>query len=218
MTKGEIRKFYRDYKDQILLEMREYMDKPLENIDKISDYEYIAYENDIYVKYLFINRFGGDLLNLPKNVDKKLVQNYWEISWSFINNSNKLPQAFLRVSGTSLQIINQFINNKNPLIISFSGLTKGHDSIYKGSFKNKIKNLFGEQYSYIVDEEDNIFSYYLVNKSVLKNNDAINNRANETSINESLIYWRFPHLHPSTPTNIKIKNKIKNKIITNIYI
>lgn len=219
MNKKQIIEFYKHYKSEILSEMREFFDKPLEHIKKINSKEYIAYEDDLEIRFNFIRRFEGDILSLPNSIDKKQIKEYYELSWVFVkgepNNKN-----FLRACGTSFSILNDFFtNNSNILIISFSGLKQGHDSIYSGSFKNKMENLFGDEYQYIIKNEDGIKSYFLVNKIILEANlGSIKKRAKETSLIESFIYWKYKNLHPETPKNVKIRSKIKSKIIYNLYI
>ena len=219
MTKQQIVEFYKLWREKILSEMKEYFDQPLQNIKKINNNEYLAIEDDLEIDFTFTRRFGGDIINLPNSIDKKQVQDYWELSWVF-KKGEKNNKNFLRACGTSFSIIKDFLaSNNNIKIIYFSGLTRGHDSIYSGSYKNKIENLFGREYSYIIKDDGGIKSYFLVNKTILESNyGSIEKRAKSTSLIESIIYWRYPDFHPSTPPNIKIKNRIKQKVVENLYI
>lgn len=220
MTKQEIINFYRRYKTQILNEMKEYLDMPLKNIKKISNYDYLVSEDNIEAKFSIRSKYFTDSHKahqyFPKNTDKT-----YEISWSFafdMEDKYKNPQSFLRVTATAYKVLKDFIENEQPNVITFSGLSKGHESIYYGdTFLNRLKILFGDEYDIIFNKEDSII--YIINKTIsLIKNEAILKRANQTSLQESIIYWKYSNSHPSTPLNIKIKNKIKNKIINNLYL
>jgi hypothetical protein len=220
MNKQEITSFYKSYKSQILNEMKEYLDMPLKNIKKIGEYDYLVSEDDVEAKFnirpkYFSNSHLGHKF-FPKNTDKT-----YEISWSFafdVPLNIKNPKNFLRVTATSYKVLNDFIQNYQPNVIAFSGLSKGHESIYYGGiFLNRLKTLFGDEYDIIADKDSSLV--YIINKTVsLLKEEAINKRKNKTSLQESIIYWKYPQLHPSTSTNVKIKNKIKNRIIKNLYL
>lgn len=221
MNKEQIRTFYKTYKQQILDEMQEYYDIPLKHIEQINNNQYIAYDDNIEVIFTFIRRFGSDLLNLPNIVDKNLVKEYYEISWEWKNTEDKYktPQNFLRVSGTSFKIISEFLQTKpNIKILSFSGLLPGHDSIYSGSFSKKLKHMFGDEYKIYIDNENS--RYMLINKSIIdiKNHGGIQKLSQHTSLLEAIIRWEYPLLHPTTPINVKIKAKIKQKVLEKIYL
>jgi hypothetical protein len=220
MTKKELILFYKTYKNQILNEMKEYLDMPLKNIEKIGRYEYKVYEDNIEANFIFkFKSFSpsyGAYKYFPKNTDKT-----FDISWSFstkVNQDNKTPQSFLRVTATAYKVLNDFIQNEQPNVIAFSGLSKGHESVYYGDiFLKRLRVLFGDEYDIVTDKEASMI--YIINKTVsLLKNESIVKRSQQTSLQESIIYWKYPNLHPSTPANIKLKNKIKNKIIKNFYI
>jgi hypothetical protein len=218
MTKQEIINFYKQYKIQILNEMKEYLDIPLKNINKIGKYDYIVEEDGIEAKFTIRPKYFSDSHKgyqyFSKNVDKT-----YEISWLFTDNTtNRTPQSFLRVTATSYKVLKDFIENEQPNVITFSGLSKGHESIYYGdTFLKRLKTLFGEEYDVVIDKDNSII--YIINKTVsLLKNEAISKRSQQTSLQESIIYFKYPNNHPSTPINIKIKSKIKNKIINNLYI
>jgi hypothetical protein len=220
MTKKELILFYKKYRIQILNEMQEYLDIPLKNMKKLGKYDYIVNEDNIEAKFTFRPKHFPDshpgYKYFPKNIDKT-----YEISWSFafdVPSNIKNPKNFLRVTATSYKVLNDFIKNEQPNVITFSGLSKGHESIYYGdTFLKRLKVLFNDEYDVIINKENSII--YLINKTIsLFKNEAILKRSQQTSLQESIIYWKYNHLHPNTPTNIKIKNKIKNKIIKNLYL
>jgi hypothetical protein len=220
MNKQEIISFYKLYKNQILNEMKEYLDMPLKNIKKIGKYEYNVSEGNIEAKFIIRPKYFSDSHKghnfFLKNTDKT-----FDISWSFSNEmvqNDKTPQSFLRVTATAYKVLNDFIKNEQPNIISFSGLSKGHESIYYGDvFLKRLKILFGDEYDIATDKEVSII--YIINKTIsLIKNESIVKRATQTSLKESIIYWKYPNLHPNTPINIKIKNQIKTKIIKNLYL
>jgi hypothetical protein len=220
MNKQEIIDFYKSYKNQILNEMKEYLDMPLKNVEKIGKYEYKVYEDNIEANFIIRSKYFspsyGAYKYFPEDTDKT-----FDISWSFSNNmvqSSKTPKSFLRVTATSYKILKDFIKNEQPNVIAFSGLSKGHESIYYGDvFLKRLKILFGDEYDIVTDKDASMI--YIINKTIsLLKSEAINKRSKQTSIQESIIYWKYPQLHPLTPTNIKIKNKIKNKIINNLYL
>jgi hypothetical protein len=220
MNKQEIANFYKSYKNQILNEMKEYLDMPLKNIEKIGKYEYKVYEDNIEANFIIRPKYFSDSHKghnfFPKNTDKT-----FDISWSFsdeITQSEKTPKSFLRITATTFKVLNDFIENEQPNVIVFSGLSKGHESIYYGdTFLKRLKTLFGGEYDVVADKEDSLI--YIINKTVsLVKNEAILKRSEQTSIQESIIYWKYPQMHPSTPTNVKIKNIIKNRIIKNLYL
>jgi hypothetical protein len=220
MNKQEIISFYKLYKNQILNEMKEYLDMPLKNIKKIGKYEYNVSEGNIEAKFIIRPKYFSDSYNghnfFPKNADKT-----FDISWSFSNEmvqNDKTPQSFLRITATAYKVLNDFIKNEQPNVISFSGLSKGHESIYYGDiFLKRLKMLFGDEYDIATDKEASMI--YIINKTIsLIKNESIVKRATQTSLQESIIYWKYPNLHPNTPINIKIKNQIKTKIIKNLYL
>ncbi len=193
---------------------------PLKNVEKIGKYEYKVYEDNIEANFIIRSKYFslsyGAYKYFPEDTDKT-----FDISWSFSNNmvqSSKTPKSFLRVTATSYNILKDFIKNEQPNVIAFSGLSKGHESIYYGDvFLKRLKILFGDEYDIVTDKDASMI--YIINKTVsLLKSEAINKRSKQTSIQESIIYWKYPQLHPLTPTNIKIKNKIKNKIINNLYL
>jgi hypothetical protein len=220
MDKQKIFSFYKSYKNQILNEMKEYLDMPLKNIEKIGKYEYKVYEDNIEADFIIRPKYFSDSHKghnfFPKNTDKT-----FDISWSFSNNmaqSEKTPKSFLRITATAYKVLNDFIQNEQPNVIAFSGLSKGHESVYYGDvFLKRLKTIFGDEYDIITDKEASMI--YIINKTVsLLKNESIIKRATKTSLKESLIYWNYPLLHPSTPINIKIKQKIKQRIIKNLYL
>ena len=220
MNKQEIISFYKLYKNQILNEMKEYLDMPLKNIKKIGKYEYNVSEGNIEANFTIRPKYFSDSHKghnfFPKNTDKT-----FDISWSFSNEmvqNDKTPQSFLRVTATAYKVLNDFIKNEQPNVISFSGLSKGHESVYYGDvFLKRLKTLFGDEYDIATDKEASII--YIINKTIsLIKNESIVKRATQTSLKESIIYWKYPNLHPNTPINIKIKNQIKTKIIKNLYL
>lgn len=217
MKKEDILKFYKQYRNQIINEMKEYLDIPLKNIKKISDFDYLVFEDNIEAKFSIKSKYFSDSHKyFPKNIDKT-----YEISWSFpldIESKYKTPQNFLRILATSYKVLKDFIENKQPNVITFSGSSKGHDSIYFGdTFLKRLRTLFGNEYDIVLDKDNSII--YIINKTIsLIKNESINKRAKTTSLQESIIYWKYSHLHPTTPHNVKVKNIIKNKIIQNLYI
>jgi hypothetical protein len=220
MDKQKIFSFYKSYKNQILNEMKEYLDMPLKNIEKIGKYEYKVYEDNIEADFIIRPKYFSDSHKghnfFPKNTDKT-----FDISWSFSNNmaqNEKTPKSFLRITATAYKVLNDFIQNEQPNVIAFSGLSKGHESVYYGDvFLKRLKTIFGDEYDIITDKEASMI--YIINKTVsLLKNESIIKRATKTSLKESLIYWNYPLLHPSTPINIKIKQKIKQRIIKNLYL
>ena len=91
MTKQEIINFYKQYKIQILNEMKEYLDIPLKNINKIGKYDYIVEEDGIEAKFTIRPKYFSDSHKgyqyFSKNVDKT-----YEISWLFTDNTtNRTP-------------------------------------------------------------------------------------------------------------------------------
>jgi hypothetical protein len=220
MNRQEIISFYKSYKNQILNEMKEYLDMPLKNIKKIGKYEYNVSEDNIEAKFIIRPKYFSDSHKghnfFPKNTDKT-----FDISWSFSNEmtqNDKTPQSFLRITATAYKVLNDFIKNEQPNVISFFGLSKGHESVYYGDvFLKRLKMLFGDEYDIATDKEASMI--YIINKTIsLIKNESIVKRATQTSLKESIIYWKYPNLHPNTPINIKIKNQIKTKIIKNLYL
>jgi hypothetical protein len=145
MDKTKVIAFYKRYKDQILTEMREYMDIPLKNVNMLDDYTYIAYENNIEVKFTFKPKYFSNFSSanysyFPENTDKT-----YEISWEFdssVSKNDKTPKNFLRILATSFKVLDMFLKNKSPNVITFSGLSKGHESIYYGdTFLKRLKTL-----------------------------------------------------------------------------
>ena len=226
MNHQQIRKFYKAYQKQILDEMQEYYDMPLKYIEKINENKYIAYEDNIKVIFTFVRRFGSDLSKLPNKIDKNLIKDYYERSWNWDESTpenERNAKNFLRVIGSSFSITKNFLQTKpNIKIILFTSLSSGHDTIYndKSRYSKKLLLILGDQYEYITDPEN--FRYWIVNKDVIdyksQNHIQLRMEILGETLNESIQFRHFPLRHSSTPINIIIKNKIKQRILENIYL
>jgi hypothetical protein len=218
MDQQYVIKFYKDYKNQVLAEMQEYLDEPLEQIQKLNDYTYQVKEDDLVANYFF-RKNTFDIPNSYFDINK--LNNTYSIEWKWgleTPKELKTPKNFLRVLASGYQVITDFITNKNPEVLSFSGLSKGHDSLYMGdTFIKRLKTLLNDEYTVRLDKDNSVM--YIINKTVLSisEGDKIFKRAEHTSLQESIIYWRYPNAHPSTPNNVKIKSKIKKRVIENLY-
>ena len=217
MTKQQIMEFYRKFKSQILNEIQEYLDIPLNNIEKINNFKYKVEGDGIVADFIFRKKY----YNLPNPYfDIEKSTNSYELEWKWnpdMDEQFKNPKSFLRTWASGYQVIYDFLKSNNPQVLSFSGLSKGHDNIYFGeTFLKRLKTLLKDEYDIIVDKEESIL--YIINKtfSYIKN-EAILKRAKTTSLNEAIIYWKYPDLHPSTVKNVRIKNKIKQRVIQNLY-
>jgi hypothetical protein len=217
MTKQQIREFYRNFKLQILNEIQEYLDIPLDNLEKVDDFTYMVWDKDIHANFIFRKKYY-DLPNPYFDIEK--LKDSYGLEWKWGKNMDeqfKTSKAFLRTWASGYQVIYDFLKNHNPQVLSFSGLSKGHDSIYFGeTFLKRLKTLLKDEYDVIVDKEESVL--YIINKvfSHIKN-EAILKRSQSTSLNEAIIYWKYPDLHPSTIKNVRIKNKIKQRVIQNLY-
>lgn len=209
MTESQIISFYKSYKSLILKEMQELLDQPLEGIKPIDGFNYRVYEGDISAIFNFRRIYLHDNPNFEGS-DK----NAYSLSWRW-DDSVKSNKNFLRVLASGYQVINDFILDKSPEIISFGGLSKGHDSVYTGgTFQKRLKTLFRDEYDIMIDDD----VIFLVHKTISNlKQESILKRSEITSIQESIIYWKYPNLHPSTPKSIKIKSQIKKRIIENLY-
>jgi len=226
VTLQQIKQFYKAYKQQVLDEMQEYYDAPLQHIERIEYNKWIAYENNIKVNFVFMRRFGNDLYKLPNIIDKNQIKEYYERSWSWDETTpenERNAKNFLRVIGTSFKITQQFFQDKpNCKILLFTSLTKGHNSIYSNPsrYSKKLISILGDQYHYISDPDN--FRYWIINKDVInyKNQNHINIRMEMLGENmdEAIKYWYYPLKYSSTSLNVKIKAKIKQKILREIYI
>ena len=154
MNKQEIANFYKSYKSQILNEMREYLDMPFKNVEKTGKYDYKIDEEGVEANFIFRPRYFSHSHRghnfFPRNTNKT-----FEISWFYsldTPTSKRTPQSFLRITATTYKILNDFIENEQPNVIVFSGLSKGHESIYYGdTFLKRLKTLFGDEYDIVAD-------------------------------------------------------------------
>jgi len=213
MKKADIINFYKSYKSLIIKEMQEYLDQPLDNITQLDNFNYKVYEDGISAIFTFRKNY----FEIPNpSFDINGVKNTYSLSWKWGEGvKDKNPKNFLRVLASGYQVINDFILNKSPEVISFGGLSKGHDTLYRGNtFQSRLKTLIGGEYDVWVDGD----SIFIIHKTVSNlKQESIIKRSEITSMQESLIYWKYPQLHPSTPKNVKIKLKIKKRIIENLY-
>lgn len=226
MNKQQIMQFYKAYKQQILDEMQEYYDMPLQHIEKIDDNKYIAYEDNIKVVFTFVRRFGGDLSKLPNIVDKNLVNEYYERSWDWAEDTPAIERNaknFLRVAGTSFKITKQFFQNKLKCkVLLFTSAKSGHDNIYsdKSRYSKKLITILGDQYHYIADPDN--FRYWIINKDVINYKDQnhliLRMEILKETLDEAVQARYFPLRHSSTPINVKIKAKIKQRVLKKIYL
>jgi hypothetical protein len=127
--------YLKKYIKEELSRILEMFDKPLPNIEKISDTKYVVGNGqDIEAEYYF------------RRID--IQNNKWTIAWSFTdNNQNTTPEAWKQITATSYKILADFIQNKHPKSIEISGNTDTKTNIYKSqSFINKLQDLFNNQY------------------------------------------------------------------------
>lgn len=217
MNIEDIKKFYKEYKDQILKEIQEYLDQPLKNMNKLSDTIYNVSEDGISANIYFRKNYYDE----PNEYfDIKSLTNTYSLEWKWTSDNevkNRTPKNFLRVLSSCYKVLDDFIKTKNPEVISFSGLSKGHDSIYFGNtFKKRLKNLFGEEYDIVFDEAKSVV--YIIDKKISNiKKESIKKRSETTSLQESTLYWKYNHLHPDTPVNVRIKSKIKKRVLEKVF-
>lgn len=218
MTKSEVIKFYRSYRNQVLAEMQEYMDMPLEKMIRLDKLTYLVVEGKLEAEYFFRTKYVDD--TVLKYLDSESKHNY-DLMWSFIPSvpdELKTKKNFLRVLASGLKVIDDFVSNNQVDSISFSGATKGHENIYFGTtFTNRLKQLLGDKYDIIFDRDSS--TILMINKAVSKvKSEAIKKRAEMTNLQEATQYWRYPHQHVTTPINVKIKSEIKKRVIKSLYL
>lgn len=218
MTKSEVIKFYRSYRGQVLAEMQEYMDMPLEKMIKLDRFTYLVVEGKLEAEYFFRTKYVDD--TVLKYLDPESKHNY-DLMWSFIPSvpdELKTKKNFLRVLASGLKVIDDFVSNNQVDSISFSGATKGHESIYFGTtFTNRLKQLLGDKYDIIFDRDSS--TILMINKAVSKvKGEAIKKRAEITNLQEATQYWKYRHQHEATPINVKIKSEIKKRVIKSLYL
>jgi hypothetical protein len=217
MNRSEIVNFYRSYRNQVLAEMQEYMDMPIEKVVKLGRFTYLVSEGPLEAEYSF--KIKHIDYKTSKYIDANSKHSY-DLMWNFVSdvpNELKNKKNFLRILASGLQVINDFVSNNEIDSISFSGASKGHENLYFGSaFTNRLKQLLGSQYDIVFDRENS--TIMVINKEVSKlKSEAIKKRAQITNLEESTQYWKYPHLHPETPVNVKIKNEIKKRVIKSLY-
>lgn len=222
MTLTQIKEFYRAYKSQILAEMQEYLDMPLSGIEK-GYTQYRVFEKSERTGQREVSAIYTFRLTFPSSNQYFDVQDdtrAWTLNWGWdeVGDQVKTPQNFLRVLASGYQVLADFINNRNPDLVSFSGLTKGHESIYTGeTFLKRLKTLFGRDYDIITDKENSVV--HIVKKAISKlKKEAIAKRAQQTTLLEAETYWKYPHLHPSTLKTTIVKQAIKKKVLEVIYL
>lgn len=218
MTKSQVIKFYRSYRGQVLAEMQEYMDMPLEKMIRLDKLTYLVVEGKLEAEYFFRTKYVDD--TVLKYLDPESKHNY-DLMWSFIPSvpdELKTKKNFLRVLASGLKVIDDFVSNNQVDSISFSGATKGHENIYFGTtFTNRLKQLLGDRYDIIFDRDSS--TILMINKAVSKvKGEAIKKRAKITNLQEAIQYWKYPLQHPETPQNVKIKSEIKKRVIKSLYL
>lgn len=140
IDKKLIKEYYNTYKQNILNEL---FNKLLSNINKISNTQYIASneDNTLELKYIFRKQTSDDE-NMPRE--------YWDISWNIINNTSNMSELNVFTLGiaTMFKIINMFIEDNSPNYVSFSGDSDKKTSIYTSiQFINKFKSIIDPKYS-----------------------------------------------------------------------
>ena len=218
MTKSQVIKFYRLYRNQVLAEMQEYMDMPLEKMIKLDRFTYLVHEGKLEAEYFFRTKYVDDAV--LKYLDSESKHNY-DLMWTFIPSvpeELKTKKNFLRVLASGLKVIDDFVSNNQVDSISFSGATKGHENIYFGTtFTNRLKQLLGDKYDIIFDRDSS--TILMINKAASKvKSEAIKKRAEITNLQEAIQYWKYPLKHSETPQNVKIKSEIKKRVIKSLYL
>jgi len=218
MNTNEIIKFYKAYKTQIINEVQEYLDQPLKNMEKTSDTHYKVSEDNISASIRFRRNFH-DMPNQYFDIDdvRDTYSLSWGWGWEMEDLNQRTPKNFLRVLASCYKVLDDFIKNKDPEVISFSGMSKGHNSLYFGdTFQKRLKTLFRDKYDIILDKDKSVI--YIINKEVSNvKSESINKRSQTTSLQEATTYWKYNHVHPDTPLNVKIKAKIKKRVLEKIY-
>jgi len=203
MTKQYLKKYIKEEIHRVL----EIFDKPLSNIEKISNTRYIVGNgDDIEAEYYF------------RRID--MEDDKWAIAWSFTdNNQNTTPEAWKQVTATSYKILSDFIKNKQPKSIEISGNTDAKTNIYKSpSFINKLQDLFNNQYKI-----NNIPEYSVVMNRIEEEAESNIRKRMETmneSYQQSSNYWKngdFTSKSKIERVNT-IKKVVKRTILEHLYL
>jgi len=203
MTKQYLKKYIKEEIHRVL----EIFDKPLSNIEKISNTRYIVGNgDDIEAEYYF------------RRID--MEDDKWAIAWSFTdNNQNTTPEAWKQVTATSYKILSDFIKNKQPTSIEISGNTDAKTNIYKSpSFINKLQDLFNNQYKI-----NNIPEYSVVMNRIEEEAESNIRKRMETmneSYQQSSNYWKngdFTSKSKIERVNT-IKKVVKRTILEHLYL
>jgi hypothetical protein len=204
MTKQYLKQYIKEELNRIL----EMFDKPLPNIEKISDTKYIVGNGqDIEAEYYF------------QKIDAPFLDK-WMVSWTFTkNNTNTSPEAWKQITSTSYKVLSDFIENKHPKFIIISGNTNAKTRLYKSpSFIDKLQDLFNNQY--IID---NTSEYAVVMNRIEEIAESSIKKRIET-MNESHYqasnYWKNGDLNSKSKIERvnTIKKTVKRTIIEYIYL
>jgi len=203
MTKQYLKQYIKEELNRIL----EIFDKPLPNIEKLSNTKYIVGNGqDIEAEYYF------------RRID---IQNdKWVIAWSFTdNNQNTTPEAWKQVTATSFKVLTDFIQNKHPKSIEISGNTDAKTNIYKSpSFVSKLQNLFNNQYKIDNTPEYSVIMNHIedIAETGIKKRIEYMNESYQQSSN----YWKNGDLNSKSKierTNT-IKKIVKRTIVKYLYL
>jgi hypothetical protein len=193
MKKRYLKKYIIEELNRIL----EIFDKPLPNIEKVSNTNYIVGNGqDIEAEYYF------------RRIN--ITDDKWVIAWSFTdNNKNNTPEAWKQVTTTSFKILSDFIQNKHPKSVEISGNTDAKTNIYKSSsFIDKLQDLFNNQYkidntspySVIMNRIEDIAEYNIIKRMETMNESYV----------QSLNYFKNGDL--KSKSRIEITNTIKKTV------
>jgi hypothetical protein len=201
----------------------ELFDTPLNNIDKISDTEYIINEEGIKVKFYFRREYDTHIYKFYLYNGKEIPDFYFDMNWNWLEGMDeelKTPKSWLKVTATVPKIIDDFIKTNNPLIIKFSFRTEGNGKVYNHSkFLNTVELIFSDKYDLIKVPDP--FAILLVRKDYSgRFNPSIKKLHinGDMSLEEAHEYWTNPEkrLMEGKMKGI-VKNDHKRNKIKRIY-
>lgn len=142
--------------------------------ERSDKYNIYPTDSDVRLAELFFRNTPNRTSELKYS--NKPIDKYIEIVWEWSFDSEESDQTttnFLKVTGTVFKIVDEYIKNNNPLVLTFKGMESGHDKLYRsGEFVKKWSTLLNQKYDIYFDDLTDSNNIWFVRKDISVRYDA----------------------------------------------
>jgi len=207
-------KYYREYRKNVILEKKETLLQMIRRVIKehvnesLDGGDYTFIKEDSFKYYVIDNnnekiavvnfRLEFDVSDLKKEYyNLESMENYYSVSWDFINSYNKDYSHWMKVTGVVIKIVGDFIKNVRPNLILFTSTENTKKTYESENFINILNTLFKPNYrirSYKVGDIVKIIIYkpevFKLDESSFEKNRRHNCHLSEKQVIDMMRYKR----------------------------